>query len=119
MSRLTLTDADKQARDWFVETTQSLGCKVTIDAMGKSEGLKLDKHETNIYRKHLCCPSWKEKGASHLCWLTSGYTGKRQNGKIHTVPLEDLHYCRITKCFMQVCLLLMIRVVDILPSVLN
>ncbi|KUJ18259.1 amidase [Mollisia scopiformis] len=34
MSRLTLSDADKQARDWFVETTESLGCKVTVDAMG-------------------------------------------------------------------------------------
>ena len=35
MSRLTLSDADKQARDWFVETTKSLGCDVKIDAMGE------------------------------------------------------------------------------------
>jgi len=35
MSRLTLGDADKQARDWFVETTKSLGCKVQVDAMGE------------------------------------------------------------------------------------
>ena len=34
MSRLTLSDADKQARDWFVETTKSLGCKIQVDAMG-------------------------------------------------------------------------------------
>ncbi|KAI1116566.1 hypothetical protein F5Y14DRAFT_407185 [Nemania sp. NC0429] len=34
MSRLALSDADKQARDWFVETTSSLGCDVKIDAMG-------------------------------------------------------------------------------------
>ncbi|KAK3934285.1 amidase [Diplogelasinospora grovesii] len=34
MSRLALSDADKQARDWFVETTQSLGCSVQVDAMG-------------------------------------------------------------------------------------
>ncbi|RDW75584.1 hypothetical protein BP5796_06405 [Coleophoma crateriformis] len=34
MHRLALSDADKQARDWFVETTKSLGCKVTIDEMG-------------------------------------------------------------------------------------
>jgi acetylornithine deacetylase/succinyl-diaminopimelate desuccinylase-like protein len=34
MSRLTLSDDDKKVRDWFVETTKSLGCKVTIDAMG-------------------------------------------------------------------------------------
>lgn len=34
MSRLSLSDADKQARDWFAETAESLGCKVTVDAMG-------------------------------------------------------------------------------------
>ncbi|KAI0466515.1 hypothetical protein F4859DRAFT_297452 [Xylaria cf. heliscus] len=34
MSRLALSDTDKQARDWFVETTSSLGCDVKVDAMG-------------------------------------------------------------------------------------
>lgn len=34
MSRLALSDSDRAARDWFVETTQKLGCAVTIDAMG-------------------------------------------------------------------------------------
>jgi len=34
MSRLALSDADKQARDWFVETTKALGCHITIDSMG-------------------------------------------------------------------------------------
>ncbi|EME48492.1 hypothetical protein DOTSEDRAFT_67506 [Dothistroma septosporum NZE10] len=34
MSRLSLSDADKQARDWFAETTKALGCQVTVDAMG-------------------------------------------------------------------------------------
>lgn len=34
MARLALTDADKQARDWFVEATESLGCRVTVDQMG-------------------------------------------------------------------------------------
>jgi hypothetical protein len=34
MSRLTLSDADKQARDYFVKTTQDLGCEVKIDTMG-------------------------------------------------------------------------------------
>ena len=34
MSRLALSDADKQARDWFVETTKSLGCTIHIDVMG-------------------------------------------------------------------------------------
>jgi len=36
MRRLTLTDADKKARDWFVETTKGLGCTVTVDTMGGS-----------------------------------------------------------------------------------
>jgi acetylornithine deacetylase/succinyl-diaminopimelate desuccinylase-like protein len=34
MSRLALSDADKKARDWFVETTEALGCKVHVDEMG-------------------------------------------------------------------------------------
>ncbi|OCK74271.1 amidase [Lepidopterella palustris CBS 459.81] len=34
MSRLALSDADKQARDWFIQTTQALGCHTTVDAMG-------------------------------------------------------------------------------------
>lgn len=34
MSRLTLSDADKQARDWFVQTTKRLGCQVIVDAIG-------------------------------------------------------------------------------------
>ncbi|KAG9583757.1 N-carbamoyl-L-amino acid hydrolase, partial [Aureobasidium melanogenum] len=44
MSRLALSDTDKQARDWFAETTKSLGCTVIVDAMGNQfairEGLK-------------------------------------------------------------------------------
>ncbi|MCJ1403399.1 hypothetical protein MMC11_006622 [Xylographa trunciseda] len=36
MSRLSLSDADKQARDWFVATAQELGCTVSIDAMGNT-----------------------------------------------------------------------------------
>jgi hypothetical protein len=34
MSRLALSDADKQARDWFVKITESLGCTTTVDSMG-------------------------------------------------------------------------------------
>lgn len=34
MSRLALSDADKEARDWFVDTTKALGCAVTVDSMG-------------------------------------------------------------------------------------
>jgi acetylornithine deacetylase/succinyl-diaminopimelate desuccinylase-like protein len=34
MSRLALSDADKEARDWFVDATKACGCDVTIDEMG-------------------------------------------------------------------------------------
>ncbi|KMU76324.1 N-carbamoyl-L-amino acid hydrolase [Coccidioides immitis RMSCC 3703] len=34
MARLALSQEDKQVRDWFKETTEALGCKVTVDAMG-------------------------------------------------------------------------------------
>ena len=34
MSRLSLSDADKEVRDWFVETTKALGCNITVDSMG-------------------------------------------------------------------------------------
>ena len=44
MHRLTLTDADKEVRDWFVKTTEDLGCKIKIDTMGNifavRQGLK-------------------------------------------------------------------------------
>lgn len=43
MSRLALSDEDKQARDWFVGTTQSLGCKVDIDAMGNIYAIRPGK----------------------------------------------------------------------------
>ncbi|KAL8926063.1 MAG: hypothetical protein Q9172_001942 [Xanthocarpia lactea] len=34
MSRLARSDADKEARDWFVHTGKSLGCSINIDQMG-------------------------------------------------------------------------------------
>jgi hydantoinase/carbamoylase family amidase len=50
MSRLALSDADKAARDWFVQTTEALGCKVTVDSMGNTfavrPGLNNDKPPT-------------------------------------------------------------------------
>lgn len=34
MSRLSLSDADKEARNWLADKARSLGCKVTVDKMG-------------------------------------------------------------------------------------
>ncbi|KAF2116701.1 hypothetical protein BDV96DRAFT_611930 [Lophiotrema nucula] len=52
MKRLALSDTDKQARDWFVEATQALGCHTTVDAMGNifavRPGLKNDKAPTFV-----------------------------------------------------------------------
>jgi hydantoinase/carbamoylase family amidase len=52
MKRLALSDADKSARDWFVSTTEALGCKVTIDAMGNTfavrPGLRNDEPPTFV-----------------------------------------------------------------------
>ena len=32
--RLTLTDLDRQVRDWFKARAEALGCRVTVDDMG-------------------------------------------------------------------------------------
>lgn len=45
MSRLTLSDADKKARDWFVKTTESLGCTTTVDAMGNIFAIRPGKNQ--------------------------------------------------------------------------
>ncbi|EKD12818.1 uncharacterized protein L3040_006972 [Drepanopeziza brunnea f. sp. 'multigermtubi'] len=45
MKRLTLTDSDKKVRDWFVKTTESLGCKVSIDAMGNIFAVRPGKRD--------------------------------------------------------------------------
>ena len=39
MSRLSLSDDDRKARDWFVENTKSLGCSVQVDEMVSKAGL--------------------------------------------------------------------------------
>lgn len=33
MSRLALSDGDREARNWFVATTESLGCSTRVDSM--------------------------------------------------------------------------------------
>ncbi|KAK3704151.1 hypothetical protein LTR37_013991 [Vermiconidia calcicola] len=51
MSRLSLSDTDKQARDWFAETTTSLGCTVHTDAMGNQFAIRpgLDNDQPPTY----------------------------------------------------------------------
>ena len=45
MSRLALSAADKQARDWFAETTTSLGCTLTVDTMGNMFAVRTGKKD--------------------------------------------------------------------------
>ncbi|CAK7267723.1 hypothetical protein SEPCBS119000_002696 [Sporothrix epigloea] len=47
MSRLALSDADKQVRDWFVQTTQNLGCQTTVDSMGNIFAVRPGRHGLN------------------------------------------------------------------------
>jgi hydantoinase/carbamoylase family amidase len=46
MSRLTLSDSDKHVRDWFISTTESLGCKTTVDQMGNIFAVKPGKNSS-------------------------------------------------------------------------
>jgi acetylornithine deacetylase/succinyl-diaminopimelate desuccinylase-like protein len=41
MSRLALSDADKEARNWLVETTQRLSCKTHVDEIGNIFAIRL------------------------------------------------------------------------------
>ncbi|QIW97683.1 hypothetical protein AMS68_003201 [Peltaster fructicola] len=45
MSRLSLGDADKEARDWFAQTAKDLGCTVTTDEMGNQYAIRPGLHE--------------------------------------------------------------------------
>ncbi|KAI1086301.1 amidase [Rostrohypoxylon terebratum] len=45
MSRLALSDSDKDVRDWFVKKTTELGCNVTIDAMGNIFAIRPGRQE--------------------------------------------------------------------------
>lgn len=60
MSRLALSDSDKQARDWFVETTKELGCDVKIDEMGTYLSFQVSMTcELMIFRQYICYSSGK------------------------------------------------------------
>ena len=77
MSRLALSTADKHARDWFVETTRSLGCKVTIDAMGNTFAVRPGKKK-NMDAPPTCA-------GSHLDTQPSGGRYVSRISLIHSV----------------------------------
>lgn len=45
MSRLALSDSDRQAREWFAETCHSLGCSLTVDEMGNMFAVRPGKRQ--------------------------------------------------------------------------
>ncbi|EXJ77272.1 hypothetical protein A1O3_10430 [Capronia epimyces CBS 606.96] len=57
LSRLTLSNEDKQVRDWFVQTTESLGCKTFVDQIGNifaiRPGLSNDDVPATFVGSHL------------------------------------------------------------------
>jgi acetylornithine deacetylase/succinyl-diaminopimelate desuccinylase-like protein len=48
MSRLALSPADGEVRNWFVETTKSLGCNVTTDEMGNIFAVRPGKRGNDV-----------------------------------------------------------------------
>jgi len=46
MARLSLNDADKQIRDWFLATAESLNCKTSVDQMGNLFAIRPGKNAT-------------------------------------------------------------------------
>lgn len=47
MDRLSLNDSDKQIRDWFKTTVESLGCAYSVDQMGNQFAVRSGKNRTS------------------------------------------------------------------------
>ena len=45
IKRLTLTDEDKQVRDWFKAQCEALGCTVTVDSVGNMFARRSGRHD--------------------------------------------------------------------------
>ena len=48
MARLSLSDDDRHVRDWFVETTKSLGCTVQVDKMVSNAGVYMCRDKCKV-----------------------------------------------------------------------
>lgn len=46
MARLALSDDDKRVREWLIQQTKAVGCKVTVDQMGNIFAVRPGKHRT-------------------------------------------------------------------------
>jgi hypothetical protein len=45
MARLSLSDSDKEVRDWFVKTAKTYGCKTHVDEMGNIFAIRPGRKE--------------------------------------------------------------------------
>lgn len=45
MARLSLSDADREARNWFKDTAEGLGCRVRVDQMGNMFAIRSGRRE--------------------------------------------------------------------------
>jgi hypothetical protein len=87
MHRLALSDADKEVRDWFVETTKSLGCDVKVDSMGETVSTFACFLKTKLLpRKYLRRKARKEVGSCYICRISL-----RQSGKFADVSRPFTH----------------------------
>ena len=46
MARLSLNDADKEVRGWFLKTAKSIGCKTSVDQMGNMFAVREGKNKS-------------------------------------------------------------------------
>ncbi len=46
MARLSLNDADKEVRDWFLKTAKSIGCETSVDQMGNMFAVRQGKNRS-------------------------------------------------------------------------
>lgn len=83
MSRLALSDADKEVRDWFVETTKSLGCETVVDSMGNIYATRpgLNVGPATFAGSHLDTqPTGKSRTSFLLHITTKDFIGGRYDG---------------------------------------
>ncbi|KAJ9634003.1 hypothetical protein H2204_006550 [Knufia peltigerae] len=72
LARLTLSAEDKQARDWFVDTTRSLGCRVHVDQIGNIFAIRPGLRDNTINNENAGMAAAATFAGSHLDSQPSG-----------------------------------------------
>lgn len=97
VTRLTLSDADRQARDWFVAQCRTLGCTVTVDEVGNVFALRAGRDGTRspiAFGSHL---DTQPSGGRFdgIAGVLSGLELMRtlsENGMVTDSPLELINW---------------------------